>query len=121
MWESAAKPADALGKERGGLGDREVMRFMAMTRQPGNPTDSPLAWAHCSLAGSAPALLLRAPRDFMWGGGSTGDMGALIGIGMCHHQTLSGWVVQGYMPETSPHLSPVRRSEAGMSQFTSQP
>lgn len=108
MWESAAKPADALGKERGGLGDREVMRFMAMTRQPGNPTDSPLAWAHCSLAGSAPALLLRAPRDFVWGGGSTGDIGALIGIGMCHHQTVSGWVVQGYMPETSPHLSPVR-------------
>ena len=45
MWESAAKPEDALGKERGSLGDREVMRFMAMTRQPGNPTDSPLTLA----------------------------------------------------------------------------
>lgn len=41
MGESAAKPADSLGKERGSLGDREVMRFMAMARQPGNPTDSP--------------------------------------------------------------------------------
>ncbi|CAN0025735.1 unnamed protein product [Rangifer tarandus platyrhynchus] len=25
MWESAAKPEDALGKERGSLGDREVL------------------------------------------------------------------------------------------------
>lgn len=50
MWESAAKPAAALGKERGGLGDWEVMRFMAMTRQPGNPTDSPSPQPHCSLA-----------------------------------------------------------------------
>lgn len=99
MWESAAKPADALGKERVGLGDREVMRFMAMTRQPGNPTDSPLAWAHCSLAASAPALLLRTPRAFMWGGGLYGGHGDpyrdwrvspsdSIGVGM----------VQGHMP-----------------------
>lgn len=109
MWESAAKPADALGKERGGLGDREVMRFMAMTRQPGNPTDSPLAWAHCSPAGSAPTLLLRAPRDFVQGGGSTGDTGPLQGLVFVTIRQYWGGGRAGLCAcalETSPHLTP---------------
>lgn len=69
MWESAVKPADALGKERGGLGDHEVMRFMAMARQPGNPTDSPSP-GPIVLRLALPPLLLRAPRDSLQETGS---------------------------------------------------
>lgn len=70
MWESAAKPADALGKERGGLGDREVMRFMAMTRQPGNPTDSPSPRPIVLWLALPPLLALTAPHDFVLKGSS---------------------------------------------------
>lgn len=70
MWESAAKPEDALGKERGSLGDREVMRFMAMTRQPGNPTNSPPHPGPIVLRLALPPLLrLREPLVTVPGGG----------------------------------------------------
>lgn len=59
-----------MGKERGSLGDREVMRFMVMTRQPGNPTGSPPHPGPIVLELALPPLLqLRAPRDFVRGGG----------------------------------------------------
>lgn len=73
--------ADALGKERGGLGDHEVMRFMVMARQPRNPTDSPSPGPIVLRLALPPPLPLRAPRGFLQGGGWEGDPEALPGAG----------------------------------------
>lgn len=91
MWESAAKPADALGKERGGLGDREVMRFMAVTRQPGNPTDSPLTPALLFSGWLCPRCYDREPLVTSCGkGAGSGDTEALPGTGILYHQAVLG-------------------------------
>lgn len=57
-----------MGKERGGLGDGEVMRFMAVTRLPGNPADSPRP-APLFSAGCAPVEAAERPSPLPAGWG----------------------------------------------------
>ena len=92
MWESAAKPEDALGKERGSLGDREVMRFMADDKAAREPHRLPPHPGPIVLGLALPPLLpLREPLVTLCGAGAGRGNGAVLaGTGVCHH-----WAVWG--------------------------